>query len=286
MSETTPVFRLHWPTTAEVPLVFDSPHSGSWFPDDFRHCRTERELRDGEDCFIQELFGAAPAHGAPLLEASFARTYVDANRAETDIDTDLIDGQWPHPLTDSGKGKSGQALVWRNLSDGRPIYARKLSVAEMQHRIEQYLRPYQSALKGLIEQTHARHGVSYHINCHSLQSVGGKMSQDGEGTRRADIVLGDRDGSSCSAEFTEVVRAFFANAGYGVKINDPYKGVELVRAFSDPAAGRHSLQIELNRALYMNEKTLEKNNGFKKLQDDLSQLIAQLAQFARSKKTA
>jgi N-formylglutamate amidohydrolase len=281
MPDPMPPLRLHPARAEPVPLVFDSPHSGSWFPADFGHCLTEHELRSGEDCHIHELYAPAPAHGAVLLEATFARTYLDVNRSESDIDPELIDGQWPHPVADSGKGRFGQALVWRNLSDGRPIYARKLTVAEMAHRIENFLRPYHRQLRGLIDEAHARHGVVYHVNCHSMQSVGGKMSQDGEGARRADIVLGDRDGTSCSAEFTALVRDVFADAGYEVRVNDPYKGVELVRAFSAPQAGRHSLQIEINRALYMDERTLEKNDGFERLRADVARLIERVAAYAR-----
>lgn len=286
MSDAMPPLKLHPARTAPVPLVFDSPHSGSWFPADFDHCLTDAELRTAEDCFIHELYAAAPSHGATLLEATFARTYVDVNRSEADIDPQLIDGAWPGSFEGSGKARFGQALVWRTLSDGRPIYARRLSVAEMTHRIENYLRPYHRALRGLIDEAHARHGVVYHVNCHSMQSVGGRMSQDGEGARRADIVLGDRDGSSCSAQFTELVRETFADAGYEVRVNDPYKGVELVRAFSAPQAGRHSLQIEINRALYMDERTLAKNQGYERLRADLERLIERLAQFARSQARA
>ncbi len=274
--------RVHEPRAAPVALVFDSPHSGSWFPDDFGHRVSVRDLRAAEDCWIHELYASAPAHGATLLEATFARTYVDANRNESDVDLELIDGEWPHPVAHSGKGSLGKALVWRTLDDGRPIYDRKLRPDEVLHRIEAFLRPYQRTLGSLIEQAHARHGVVYHVNCHSMPSFGGKMSADGTGTRRADIVLGDRDGSTCDAEFTEFVRRFFADAGYEVRVNDPYKGVELVRAFSAPAAGRHSLQVEINRDLYMDEATLEKSANYASVRGDIDRLVAMLAAFARS----
>ncbi len=281
MSEPLPPFRLHAPSATPVPLVLDSPHSGSWFPGDFGHCLTERELRSAEDCYIHELFSAGPRHGAALLEATFARTYVDVNRSEADVDPGMIDGDWPHPVAGSLKGRLGQALVWRTLNDGRPIYARRLSVAEMSGRIERYLRPYQQALGALIDEAHARHGVVFHLNCHSMQSVGGRMSQDGAGTRRPEIVLGDRDGTTCAPEFTALVRDALAGAGYEVRVNDPYKGVELVRAFSAPAAGRHSLQIEINRALYLDERTLEKNDGYERLRADIDRLVAHVAGYAR-----
>ncbi len=283
MPDPMPPFRLHAARATPAPLVFDSPHSGSWFPDDFGHCVTEGELRSAEDCYIHELYASAPLHGAALLEATFARTYVDANRSEADVDPELIDGDWPHPVAGTLKGRLGQSLVWRNLSDGRPIYARKLSVAEMMRRIERFLRPYQHALRALLDDTHARHGVVYHVNCHSMQSVGGKMSQDGPGTRRPQIVLGDRDGTTCSPEFTALVRDALVEAGYEVRVNDPYKGVELVRAFSAPHAGRHSLQIEINRSLYMDERTLRKNEGYERLLADLERLIARVAQYAHTR---
>jgi N-formylglutamate deformylase len=285
MSDPTPPFRLHAARSPRVPLVFDSPHSGSWFPPDFGHCLTERELRSAEDCHIHELYACAPDHGATLLEATFARTYVDVNRSEADVDPDLLDGAWPHPVADSVKGRLGQALVWRTLNDGRPIYARKLSVAEMKRRIEHYLHPYHRALAALIDDAHARHGVVFHVNCHSMQSVGGKMSQDGAGTRRPEIVLGDRDGTSCAPEFTGLVRGLFADAGYDVRVNDPYKGVELVRAFSAPRDGRHSLQIEINRALYMDERTLDRNDGYERLRGDIERLVARLAEYASERST-
>ncbi|MCL4746838.1 MAG: N-formylglutamate amidohydrolase [Burkholderiaceae bacterium] len=267
---------------APAPLVLDSPHSGSEFPPDFGHCVTERELRDAEDFLIDELFGAAPRHGATLIAATVARTYVDVNRSEADVDPELLEDTWPRPIAASGKARIGKALVWRTLDDGRPIYARRLAVAEVQQRIDRVLRPYHAALRKAIDAAHERDGVSFHINCHSMKPVAGKMSTDGQGSRRADIVLGDRDGTTCSGEFTELLRALFADAGYDVRVNDPYKGVELVRAFSDPRNGRHSLQIELNRALYMRAGEFEKNEHFERLSAEIDGILAEVARFARA----
>lgn len=275
---------LRAPQGESAPLVLDSPHSGSVFPEDFGHDVSERELRDGEDFLIDELFGTAPDHGATLIAATIARTYVDVNRAADDVDAELLAGPWPHPVAASGKSSLGKALVWRTLDDGRPIYARKLGIDEMQRRIDRVLRPYQAAVRDAIHAAHAAFGVAYHVNCHSMKAVAGKMSSDGEGSRRADVVLGDRDGTTCEPGFTALVRELFRAAGYSVKVNDPYKGVELVRAFSAPHQGRHSLQIELNRALYMNGSELEKGANFDRLRADLDRVIGELARYARDRR--
>jgi len=272
---------IHGPNDPRLPLVLDSPHSGNRFPADFGHAVSEQELRDAEDCYVDELYGAAPGLGAPLLAASFPRTYIDANRHAGDIDPELLDGPWPHETRPSGKARIGKSLVWRTLDDGRPIYARKLAAEEIRRRIERYHAPYHGALRSLLDAAHRRFGAVYHLNCHSMKAVAGRQSDDGQGSVRADLVLGDRDGTTCAGGFTEFVRATLAALGYEVRVNDPYKGVELVRAYSDPRAGRHSLQIEINRRLYMDESTLEKSAGFGALQANLSRLLEALAGFVR-----
>lgn len=256
-----------------MPLVLDSPHSGVGMPADFGSCRSQTELRDGEDCFIDELWLPTTARAVPLLAAQFARTYLDPNRNAGDIDLELLSQPWPGDWVPSGKSRIGKALLWRTLDDGRPIYDRILGVAEVQRRIDAYHRPYHAALRELLDAAHARFGVVLHLNCHSMNPVSGKMGEGGAGVARADIVLGDRDGSSCAPHFTGFVRDFFAGCGYDVKVNDPFKGVELVRAYSNPAAGRHSLQIEVNKRLYMDCATLQKTTGFAVLQAQLVQLV-------------
>ena len=265
--------RIHGPGTPGLPLVLDSPHSGFEMPADFGSCRSPAELRDGEDCFIDELWQPASARAVPLLAATFPRTYLDANRHAGDIDPELLDEPWPFEWVPSGKAAIGKSLLWRTLDDGRPIYDRRLSVAEVRRRIERYHRPYHQALVGLLDAAHARFGSVLHINCHSMNPVSGKMAEGGAGIARADIVLGDRDGSTCAARLTGFVRDFFAGCGYDVRINDPFKGVELVRAYADPAAGRHSLQIEVNKRLYMDCASLQKTPGFAVLQGQLVQLV-------------
>jgi len=280
MSATHPSFVLHGPAEPRTPLVLDSPHSGIDFPADFGAAVSETALRDGEDCFVDALWQPATERGVGLIAASVPRTYIDYNRHPGDIDLDLLEGgRWPHAYVPSGKARIGKALVWRTLDDGRPIYDRKLTVAEIERRIQHYHLPYHHALAKRIEATHARFGASWHIDCHSMNAVSGSQGEGGAGQVRADIVLGDRDGTSCDPAFTERVRVFLSGLGYDVKVNDPFKGVELVRAYSNPAERRMSLQLEVNKRLYMDEKTLEKTPGFATLQRDLASLVDALLEF-------
>jgi N-formylglutamate amidohydrolase len=270
----------HGPAAAAVPLVLDSPHSGRDFPADFDAAVSEFDLREGEDCFVDELYLPATELGVPLLAALFPRTYLDPNRHHGDIDLELIEGgHWPHEHVPSGKSRIGKALVWRTLDDGRSIYSRKLRVAEVVARIERCHAPYHARLRALLDETHRRFGAVYHVNCHSMPAVGGKQGEGGEGVPRADFVLGDRDGTSCDPAFTEFVRATLAARGYQVAVNDPYKGVELVRAYSNPAAGRHSLQVEINKRLYMDEASRTKHEGFARLQADLTRLVEAISEY-------
>jgi N-formylglutamate amidohydrolase len=244
------------------------------FPGDFEAIVSEFDLRDGEDSFVDELYLPVVDHGVPLLAARCPRTFLDVNRNRGDIDLELIEGGvWPHPYAPSGKAAFGKALVWRTLDDGRPIYNRRLRVEEIVQRIERFHAPYHGALVELLDAAHAQHGRVYHLNCHSMNAVAGRMGEGGEGMARADFVLGDRDGTTCSPEFTEFVRSALEALGYVVAVNDPYKGVELVRAYSSPARGRHSLQVEINKRLYMNEAERARHAGFAPLQQNLMHLL-------------
>ena len=283
MTRSAPAFNVHAPSGRFVPLVLDSPHSGTEYPADFSPGVPLDALRQAEDSFVDELYAGAPALGATLIAARFPRSYIDPNRSLLDIDTSLIEGAWPGPAIASRKTQLGIGLIWRVLDSGDPIYARKLSVEEVKRRIVEYHQPYQKALKDALDHAHAHFGAVWHINCHSMPAVSGRISEEGPGRPRADFVLGDRDGTTCGAEFTELVRDFLKGLGYDVKVNDPYKGVELVRAFSDPKAQRHSLQIEVNRRLYMDERTRERSAGFGELRRNLDRLVAEVARYARER---
>lgn len=265
------------PAAPGQPIVLDSPHSGRRMPADFGAAVSETALREGEDSFIDSLYQPAADRGIPLLAAQFPRTYLDANRHAGDIDTELLAEPWPGELRPSGKGGIGKALVWRTLDADRPIYDRRLSVAEIAARIDRCHRPYHAALQQLMDAAHARFGVVWHINCHSMGPQTSVLIEGVDGQPRADVVLGDRDGTTCAPEFTAFVREVFTQQGYRVQVNDPFKGVELVRAYADPALGRHSLQLELNKRLYMDVATLQPNAGYARLQAHLMQMLDAVA---------
>jgi N-formylglutamate deformylase len=237
-------------------------------------------LLRGRDAYIDELYRAAPAQGAALLAARFCRVYIDPNRAPEDLDVAMLEGAWPHPVVASPKAGRGVGLIWSLLEGRHAIYDRKLTLAEVEARIEGYWRPYHVALERLLEAAHARHGAVWHIDCHSMPSQGDPTTEDGP-VARPEIVLGDRDGTTCDPALTRRVADVFRSLGYEVVLNWPYKGVELVRRYSDPAQGRHSLQIEINRALYCDEESFERSAGFEKVRSDVTTLIAELADFAR-----
>jgi len=274
-------FRVEPPADGHgVPLVLDSPHSGTEYPADFRPAASMDELRRAEDTHVDELFSAGPAVGATLIAARFPRSYIDANRSLLDIDASLLDAPWPGPAVPGRKTQLGVGLVFRLLDNGAPIYDRKLSVAELKERIVRYHQPYQKAVKDALDRVHAHFGAVWHINCHSMSAVSNQVSEEGPGKARADFVLGDRDGATCEPGFTRFVGEKLREMGYDVKVNDPYKGVELVRAFSDPARQRHSLQVEINRRLYMDERTRAKSAGFDPLKANLDKLLAAVAAYA------
>jgi N-formylglutamate deformylase len=264
------------PQGAEAPLVFDSPHSGSHYPDDFRFCCPLDLLRTAEDSYVDELYAAAPELGGTLIGALFPRSYVDPNRAADDLDTALFEGPWPQPLSPSHRTRSGLGLVRRVARPGIPIYDHKLTIAEVRARIDRYHTPYHSVLDETCDRLHRKFGTVWHINCHSMPS----QRSGKKGGHCADFVLGDRDGTTCAPELTDFVARVLRGRGYTVRINEIYKGVEIVKRQGRPAARRHSLQIEVDRALYMDQKTLEKTADFARLQADISYLIEALTNFA------
>jgi N-formylglutamate deformylase len=262
---------------AAAPVVLDSPHSGRDYPEDFGHAAPFELLRRAEDAFVDELFADAPAEGAALLAALFPRSYIDPNRHEADIDETLLAEPWPDGARPSGRSKRGLGLLRRLLSPHLPIYDRQLAIAEVQVRLDDFYRPYHAALCSLLDATHARFGAVWHLNCHSMKA----MSRGRNPRARPDFVLGDLDGGACGREFTHFVRDRLAGMGYSVRLNDPFKGAELIARYSDPAAGRHSLQIEVNRGLYLDEARLAKTAAFDRLRGDLRSLVAAVVEFAR-----
>jgi N-formylglutamate amidohydrolase len=256
-------------TSAMAAVVFDSPHSGSEYPQDFGFAIDLPVLRRMEDAYVERLFGDVIEFGAPLLHARFPRSYIDVNRALEDLDTEMIAGTWPHPVKPSVKSRNGKGLIWRTAQLDGNIYDRKLTVTEVEQRIGRCWRPYRAALESLLDETFARHARVLHINCHSMRSRGHERDPDGIGDR-PDVVLGDRDGTTCDPAITDRAAALLRGMGYTVSVNHPYKGMDLIRDYSEPTVRRHSVMIEVNRKLYMDETSVTLHDGFDQLRADIA----------------
>jgi N-formylglutamate deformylase len=277
---TDPVF-VAGPRTTPLPIVFDSPHSGIELPADFHTIAPREAILTTWDAFVDELWAGVPERGGVLIGARFPRAYIDANRAMGDIDAELLDAPWPEALAPQKYTLRGMGLIRRYALPGVPLYDRKLTIAEVRHRIDAYYRPYRNALKHAAEHAFAEHGALWHVDCHSMKSRGNAMNVDA-GAARPDIVISDRLGSTADPSFTQWAARHFRNAGFSVQVNDPYQGGDLLTAVSDPARERHSIQIELNRALYMDEAAFTKHAGFPKLKEALAFFVDTLAVYVKA----
>lgn len=268
-----------------LPLVVDSPHSGREYPINFAHACPRDALERAEDNYVDDLIAAAPRFGAALLCASFPRTYIDVNRARGDLDPALLDGDWPEEITPSHLSQIGYGLIRRLVKPGMPVYDRGLLPSEIAERIEGYYVPYHDALDGLADEALYNFGEVWHLNMHAMPAHGRTMRRGGKVicVGQADFVLGDRDGTSCAREFTLAIRDILTGMGYGVALNHPYKGVEIVRRLGRPHQGRHSLQVEINKALYWDEHKNKKSANYNALKKDIENLIAQAARYVAGK---
>lgn len=260
----------------DSPLVIDSPHSWrGWPAAGTRPVAPPAALDSGWDAWVDELWSCAVRGRAPVLAARFHRAFIDANRASDDVDLALLAGPWPGPVQPSAAGRRGMGLIRRLALPDVPMYASALSVAEVQDRLDRYYHPYHEALAGAIDAAHRAHGLACHIDCHSMKSVGNRMNIDA-GQPRPDMVVSDLEGQSCDPFLLRWVTSVLRDLGYRVQVNHPYRGAELVRRHGRPDQGRHSLQIEINRALYMDEARCERHAGFDRLAADLGRLVDQL----------
>lgn len=279
------IYRLIQPENG-LPLVFDSPHSGRLYPADFNYTCDFTHLEKAEDRYVDDLFDDAPGYGAAFLAADFPRSYIDVNRCATDIDPEILNEQWPEVLNPSARSQAGIGLVRRLVRPGMPLYDKPLSIADIRHRIETYYLPYHAALQTLLDDAYAAHGQVWHVNCHSMPPQSHFAGQPGMfrayPAKNPDFVLGDRDGTSCALDFTHALRDHLRHQGYTVAINDPYKGVELVSRYSDPARGRHSIQIEVCKSLYLDEDLATKSKNFNALKADIHTLIEFCADYVRA----
>lgn len=278
-----PPFTLRLPEGDPLPLICDSPHSGTKYPDDFGYAVPFDLLRAGEDTDVHVLWDALPSVGATLLAAEFPRAYIDPNRDIEDIDAGMLAGLWPTPLSPSEKTRLGIGLIWRDAkkNGNGAIYDRQLPVAEVQNRIATYHAPYHAAMRDHIEAAYARFGAVWHLNLHSMPADSYEGLQIQSDHPLADFVLGDRDGTTAAPEFTAMVAEALRKRGFSVAINDPFKGVALIARLGRPAERRHSIQIEVHRGLYMNEITRERSAGFNALQDALTGVSQDIANYVK-----
>jgi len=269
-------FRLLVPERPFAPVIFTSAHSGQAYTADLmtgvRLCPLS--LRRSEDCFVDELFSAAPANGAALLAANFPRAFCDANREAWELDPAMFAERLPDWVnTNSSRVSAGLGTIAKVVASGETIYSEKLSFAEAERRIFTYWRPFHDTLGRLIQDIRSRFGYCLVIDCHSMPSNGqGKRA----GGRPVDFVLGDLHGSACASRVTRAAETLLSSKGYLVRRNDPYAGGFITRHYGRPADDVHVLQIEIARALYMNEAQIERLADFPLVQQQISDLVAAL----------
>jgi N-formylglutamate amidohydrolase len=265
-------FEIKRPPAARLPLVLASPHSGTRYPADFLAASRldPQALRRSEDCFVDELFAAAPALGAPLLAAQFPRAYLDVNREAWELDPAMFAEALPGFVnTGSPRVRMGLGTIARIVANGEEIYAGKLAFAEVLGRIESLYFPYHRALQKLVEETEAAFGGCLVLDCHSMPSTACRRDT-------ADIVLGDCHGTACAPEILAAARRYLMDRGFNVAVNEPYAGGFTTDHYGAPRRRRHALQIEINRALYMEEHSYRRKPRFARLARDLAELVQQL----------
>lgn len=271
-------YRLDLPRVgrAPTPVVFASPHSGRVYPADMAAARglSPLAVRRSEDAHVDDLLAEAPAYGFALICATYGRAYLDVNRASNELDPAMF----AEPLPRGGKPRTarvaaGLGAIARLAGEGHPIYDRKLTLAEAEARMARVHRPYHRALAGLVDDAVAAHGLSVLIDWHSMPSAAVRTP----GGRGPDIVLGDRYGCSCDGALTGSVERRLRGLGFEVARNAPYAGGFTTERYGDPACGVHALQIEVNRALYLDEAEMRPSEGFAALASALDELFASLA---------
>ena len=266
------------PSCQILPLVFASPHSGCDYPQDFLTASRldPLTLRRSEDSFVDEIFGAAPGLGAPLIRALFPRAFVDANREPFELDPAMFEGELPaYANTRSPRVAAGLGTIARVVANGADIYRGKLDFSEALGRIRRHYWPYHQSLSDLVERTKARFGTCILIDCHSMPSTGGPMDRDA-GAKRVDFVLGDCHGTACAPAVIQTVQASLRELGYHVARNRPYSGGFVTRHYGKPEEAVHGLQIEINRFLYMDESEIRRGAGLPRLARDMRKVIAAL----------
>jgi N-formylglutamate amidohydrolase len=269
---------------APAPLVFASPHSGRFYPTEMMAASVldAAAIRRSEDAFVDDLTAGATGHGAVVIQAAYARAYVDVNREPYELDASMFEDELPaFAATQTIRAAAGLGSIARVVGEGQEIYGRKLTFAEARRRIETVHEPYHAALRGLIDEAVERFGRAVLIDWHSMPSAATRgLWRGGELGGACDLVLGDRFGAACSSRFVATVQGAFEAMGYRVARNAPYAGGYTTQHYGAPERGVEALQIEINRAIYLDETTLALKPGFIPLKRDLERVFAAVAAWA------
>lgn len=274
------VYRIERPARQDTAVIFASPHSGRQYGAGFlaQTVLDARMIRSSEDAYIDQIFAAAPQFGAPLLLAEMPRAYLDLNRAPDELDPGVIEGvaRSPH----NPRVASGLGVIPRVVAQGRAIYRGKLTLAEAEARIAQVWQPYHRALRALMENTHSQFGEAVLIDCHSMphEAIDGHTRP---GHLRPDVVLGDRFGAAAGRDVMDRIEAAFANAGLRVARNAPFAGAFIAQSYGRPVSGRHVVQVEIDRALYLDEARVEPLPGFAAFRAMMAGVVAEIAGIGR-----
>jgi N-formylglutamate deformylase len=262
-------FRIHRPFRQTVPFVFASPHSGRVYPASFVAMSRlgATSLRRSEDAFVDELFCGAVALGAPMIAARFPRAFLDANRAPSELDVGMFDGNLgiaidaPSPRVTAGLG-----VIPRIVRDGADIYRSKLKPNDAEERLTRLYRPYHAALAELVEETRHQFGVAVVIDCHSMPSA----------AAIPDVVFGDRYGMAAAPAVTRIAELAFEAQGFSHARNAPYAGGYTTHLHGRRDRDVHALQVEVNRALYLDEERIAKSPRFDTVHARLNEALAHL----------
>jgi N-formylglutamate deformylase len=272
------------PPSASLPILLEVSRSGRLYPIDFRSPVPFTWLHDNVSMYVDEIWKDAPEYGATMVQALFPNTYVDANRHELDLTPDMIEGEWPVPLEPTS-ARTGLGLLKSKSRYGEPLQERKLTVAEVQARLDRYYRPYHHELASRMDRMLTEHGFYYHLSCHCMSAVGAPTHADA-GQERMDFCLGNLRGASSTPEFIEFVAEVIRAQGYTCSVNTPYTGGELNRRYGKPDGTCDSIMIEINKKRFMDVSSFRKNAGFTAIQGVARAVLQAVAERARARTTA
>jgi len=273
-------YHLTYPERRTTSVVFASPHSGRDYPWTFlrRTTLNEHSVRSSEDAFVDQLFASVPEVGAPFIRAGAPRAYVDLNRSEDELDPALIEGV--SKIGHNPRVASGLGVIPRVVANGQAIYSGKISIAEARRRIDTYWRPYHTALAGQLDQAFLMFGQAILVDCHSMPHEA-MDAVARRGVRRPEVVLGDRFGAAANSDIVDRIEAAFQRTGLVVTRNTPFAGAYITQTYGRPTRGRHAIQVEIDRALYMNEGLIRPNGNFDAFRTLLRGVIREIADIGR-----